>query len=243
MRCLTLLFSVCLHSTIAGILFLFSADQQAETERVYHVALAEFVSPSIAREAPAPEVPEPAVEAMPPPPPAPEPEVIPPALDPIPEPPKVPEAEILSTLKPTLPVRTRPMPKPAPTVARPSTQPQGEAPAAPVQAASGPRSRQFGGLSAYDQDHVDQRPSISKRVAPEYPSRAKRMSIEGTVMVELVVDTDGLPEACTIRSAEPSGYFEEATLNAARKMRFIPGKINGTPVNTLVRLPFVFRLR
>jgi protein TonB len=69
------------------------------------------------------------------------------------------------------------------------------------------------------------------------------MNIEGTVMVELVVDTAGLPKACAIRSAEPAGYFEEAALSAAQKMRFIPGKINGTPVNTLVLLPFTFRLR
>ncbi|MDR3175018.1 MAG: energy transducer TonB [Desulfovibrio sp.] len=90
---------------------------------------------------------------------------------------------------------------------------------------------------------MDQRPSVSRRVKPEYPTRARRMSIEGTVMVELVVDTAGLPKACAIRSAEPSGYFEEAALNAVQKMRFIPGKINGAPVNTLVLLPFAFRLR
>ncbi|MDR1241282.1 MAG: TonB family protein [Deltaproteobacteria bacterium] len=246
MRCLTLLFSLCLHSGIAGILFLFSAEQQAETERVYHVALAEFAQPGIMQEAPAPEAFEPVVEAMPPPPPPapePEPEVIPPPPDPVPEQPKEPEPKVVSTIKPTPPVQARPTPKPAPPVAQPSVQSQGEPSSLPVQVASGPRPRQFGGLSAYDQDHVDQRPSISRRVEPEYPTRARRMNIEGTVMVELVVDTAGLPKACAIRSAEPSGYFEEAALNAAQKMRFIPGKINGAPVNTLVLLPFVFRLR
>jgi protein TonB len=246
MRCLTLLFSLCLHGAVAGVLFLFSADQQAETERVYHVALAEFVQPGIVQEAPAPEAFEPVVEATPPPPspaPEPEPEVIPPPPDPIPEPPKEPEPKVVSTIKPTPPVQARPTPKPAPPVAQPSVQSQGEPSSPPVQVASGPRPRQFGGLSAYDQDHVDQRPSISRRVEPEYPTRARRMNIEGTVMVELVVDTAGLPKACDIRSAEPSGYFEEAALNAAQKMRFIPGKIDGAPVNTLVLLPFVFQIR
>jgi protein TonB len=69
------------------------------------------------------------------------------------------------------------------------------------------------------------------------------MHIEGTVTVELIVDTAGLPKACTVRFAQPSGYFEENVLTAVQKMRFIPGKINGAPVNTLVLLPFVFRLR
>jgi protein TonB len=246
MRCLTLLFSFCLHGGIAGVLLLFSAGQQAKTERVYHVALAEFVQLGIVQEAPAPEVPEPAIEEpAPPPPPAPEPEpeVIPPPPDPEPEQPKDPEPKVISTIKPTPPVQARPALKPAPPVAQPSAQPQGEPSSTTVQIAAGPRPRQFGGLSAYDQDHVDQRPSISRRVEPEYPNRARRMNIEGTVMVELVVDIAGLPKACAIRSAEPPGYFEEAALNAAQKMRFIPGKISGAPVNTLVLLPFAFRLR
>jgi protein TonB len=231
MRCLTLLFSLCLHGAVAGVLFLFSAVQQAETEQVYHVVLAEFVQPGIVQEAPAPEASEPVVEATPPPPPPPPP--------PAPEP----EPKVVSTIKPTPPIQARPAPKPSPPVMQPSPQPSGEPSTTPVQVASGPRPRQFGGLSAYDQDHVDQRPSISRRVEPEYPTRARRMNIEGAVMVELVVDTAGLPKACAIRSAEPSGYFEDSALNAAQKMRFIPGKINGAPVNTLVLLPFVFRLR
>jgi protein TonB len=68
------------------------------------------------------------------------------------------------------------------------------------------------------------------------------MNIEGTVMVELVVDTSG-PNACSIRSAEPPGYFEGTALSAAQEMRFIPGKISGVHVNTVVLLPFTFRLR
>jgi protein TonB len=121
--------------------------------------------------------------------------------------------------------------------------PREDTAASSAQEASGPRPRQFGGLSAYEQDHVDQRPSISRRVTPEYPARAKRMNVEGTVVVELVVDAAGLPRESSVRSAEPPGYFEEAALSAARNMRFIPGKLKGTPVNTMVRLPFAFRLR
>jgi protein TonB len=61
--------------------------------------------------------------------------------------------------------------------------------------------------------------------------------------VQLVVDTTGAPKACSIRSSEPPGYFEDAALGAAQAMRFIPGMIKGTPVNTLVLLPFSFRLQ
>jgi len=96
---------------------------------------------------------------------------------------------------------------------------------------------------AYEQDLVDQRPSIAKRVVPVYPSRAQRMNIEGRVVVQLVVDTAGTSSACTVVSATPTGYFEEAAIEAARKTRFIPGRLKGEVVNTLVVIPFEFRLR
>ncbi|MDR2820353.1 MAG: TonB family protein [Desulfovibrio sp.] len=218
-RCLTLLFSLCLHGVVMGMIFLFSADDRAQTERVYHVALAEFAQPAAPESAPPPEnLPEPA--APPPPPPS----------APEPEPPKIPDVKTISSKKTSPPVRPRPAPKP------PAPVP------APMQDA-GPRPRQFGGLSAYDQDRVDQRPSIVRRVEPEYPARAKRMNIQGKAIVELVVDAEGLPKACVIRSADPSGYFEEAALRAAQKMRFMPGKLKGVAVNTLVLLPFAFQLR
>ena len=60
--------------------------------------------------------------------------------------------------------------------------------------------------------------------------------------MQLVVDTTGMPKACTILSAEPSGYFEEAALKAAEQTRFIPGKLHGKAVNTLVVIPYQFRL-
>jgi protein TonB len=226
-------------------LFLFSSALTSEKERVYHVALAELSQAGVPQEPSSPEVPEPAAETPPPPPftPEPEPEILPPPPDPTPEPPKEPEPKAVSTIKPTPPVQAQTKPKPVPPAAQPSTPPQQGTSASSAQAAFGPRPRQIGGLSAYDHDHVDQRPSISRRIAPEYPAKAKRMNIEGSVTVELVVDVAGLPKECSIRSADPPGYFEEAALSAARKMRFIPGKLKGTPVNTMVRLPFAFQLR
>ncbi|MDR3043316.1 MAG: energy transducer TonB [Desulfovibrio sp.] len=78
---------------------------------------------------------------------------------------------------------------------------------------------------------------------PDYPRSAKRQGIQGQVVVRIVVDKDGNPQACAVHSAAPEGYFEEVALQAARQMRFIPGKVKGAPVNTLVSVPFVFRLQ
>ena len=101
----------------------------------------------------------------------------------------------------------------------------------------------IGGTAAYGVDSVDQRPSISRRVLPDYPQKARRMNVEGRVDVRILVDSSGQVKQCNIHRANPTGYFEDAALTAARKTRFIPGKVRGQPVNTVVIVPFVFALR
>lgn len=229
-RLLLLLFSVCLHGGVAGALFLFSADTLSPNEEVYRVSLADFASP-VAVETPIPEPPK-EEAAVPEPPPEPEPAPVP---EPKPEKPKPEETKVVSPKKKPQPPKPR-APKTEET-AVPAAKPS--APAGPP----GAQPRNVGGFSAYKSDHVDQRPSISRRVAPVYPNQAKRMNIEGRVTVQLVVDTSGAPQSCTVARAEPPGYFEEAALTAARKTRFIPGRLKGQPVNTLVLLPFAFKLR
>lgn len=239
-------FSVCLHVSLAGALLLFSGASGMPEEKVYHVALAEFPVPT----AQEPTGGDPALPPAEPthPPPAPEPEPVK-ELEPVaepelkPEPVKEPEAKVISPKKTTEPPkRAQAKPKPAApqpaqaTASTPGAQTGGTGPA-------GPQPSQVGGLAAYRSDVLDQKPSISRRAAPDYPSKARRMNIEGKVMVQLVVDTSGNPKACTVQSAQPPGYFEDAALEAAQRMRFIPGKLRGQPVNTVVLLPFAFKLR
>ena len=81
-----------------------------------------------------------------------------------------------------------------------------------------------GGLSAYAEDAVDQRPTISRRAMPEYPSGARRRNIQGMVVVRLVVDTSGSPQNCAIHSSSPEGVFDDAALRAAQKNAFPSGK-------------------
>ena len=109
--------------------------------------------------------------------------------------------------------------------------------------AAGPQARTIGGLSAYDSDTLDQRPGITRRALPDYPDRARRMNVEGQVMVQVVVDKQGMPRNGQIVRASPTGYFEDAALRAVKRMRFTPGRLKGQVVNTVVMIPFAFRLR
>jgi len=58
-----------------------------------------------------------------------------------------------------------------------------------------------------------------------------------------VVDEQGNPVASLIQEATPAGVFDQAALSAARRFRFLPGKIAGRRVVTAVIIPFEFTLR
>lgn len=248
-RAVTIAFSLFLHGSIVTAGLLFANAETLPEEKIYRVSLAEFApdqaSVTPGREktaAPAPAEPPPEKPVKPV-----EPEVVPPLPKPVPE------------VRPK-PTPTRPVPQPQ--RRREQTRPQEtessatqanaseQQPAAPPQNPEGTGSgtgrggpRTIGGLSAYAEDAVDQRPSISRRVMPQYPDRARRMNMQGQVVVRLVVDVSGTPQQCVVHSSEPEGVFDEAALAAARKTRFLPGKVNGQPVNTIVLIPYRFALR
>jgi protein TonB len=107
----------------------------------------------------------------------------------------------------------------------------------------GAQMRNFGGVSAYDANSVDERPSVLRGAMPEYPHQARRMRQEGRVLVRVVVDEQGSPVTALVLEANPAGVFEQAALGAARRFRFLPGKIAGRRVMTAVLIPFEFTLR
>lgn len=233
--------SLLVHSCLVGLIMLFSSDVTQSSEKVYQVTLAEFAmpaaaaAPSLPAEAEQPAPPEP---APPPEPQNPEPVVEKTEPKQLPEEPPKPKEKTISTKK---------------SAEKPKLKPKKEEklpPRTPVQAAvtgnAAPRggpTLTIGGTAAYDVDAVDQRPSISRRVMPDYPQKARRMNVEGRVDVRILVDSSGQAKQCNIHRANPTGYFEDAALSAARKTRFIPGKVKGQPVNTVVIVPFVFALR
>lgn len=254
-RTSTVLFSVVLHGSLAGALCQFSGEPSAGEEPVYHVSLAEFAPPpqpsaplpvEAAAEPPAPPPadPEPAPPPEPTPPPIPEPEAAPAPPPPAPEIKKVSPRKQKETARPEKKRPTRPQPQSVPQEGPPAqAPPRAPSPASGGAPKEGPAPGQVGGILAYKSNQVDQRPSIAKRITPDYPIRARRMNIEGKIVVQAVIDTSGYPKSCTIAFADPKGYFEESALDAARRTRFIPGMIQGRRVNTVVLIPFVFKLK
>lgn len=96
--------------------------------------------------------------------------------------------------------------------------------------------------SEFDMEEVDEKPQIISKVEPLYPYRAKRRNLDGKVVVKFLVSDAGDVRKPSVIEAEPSGIFEENTLQAIRRWRFKPGYYKGKPVATWVILPIHFKL-
>jgi protein TonB len=89
--------------------------------------------------------------------------------------------------------------------------------------------------------NLDEPPQPIVQVQPEYPEKAKKAKLEGKVIVAVVVDENGdVIDASIHHSTNP--IFNDAALEAAKKMKFKPAKHKDTPVKVRVLIPFVFKL-
>jgi protein TonB len=84
---------------------------------------------------------------------------------------------------------------------------------------------------------------VITEVKPTYTNDALTQKIQGTVVLELIVQANGLPSDIRIvRSLDPGGLDEQAII-AARQWRFEPGRLAGKPVNVLVTVMLDFWIR
>jgi len=86
-------------------------------------------------------------------------------------------------------------------------------------------------------------PVLLFQVRPNYTARALAQRLQGSVLLEVIIRRDGLPDAIRVlRSLDPIGLDEEA-IRAVRQWRFRPGRVGATPVDVLVTCIVDFSLR
>ncbi len=73
---------------------------------------------------------------------------------------------------------------------------------------------------ADEEDREGNRPTPSSRSTPIYPAVAQAEEIEGAVTIIFDVFSNGAASPACIAGASPAGWFEQATLDAARQWRF-----------------------
>jgi len=86
-------------------------------------------------------------------------------------------------------------------------------------------------------------PRLLKDVKPQYTADAMRAKIQGSVMVECVVLTDGtVGDVRVIRSLDATYGLDQEAIKAAKQWKFAPGTRNGEPVPVMVTIELTFTL-
>ncbi len=98
------------------------------------------------------------------------------------------------------------------------------------------------GSMVMTEDAVDSLPKPIRRTSPVFPERARRMGLEGTVTVRLLIDADGNVKRVRLVEAQPEGVFEEAAMAALDQWTFEPATYEGQPVNVWARQTLDFKL-
>jgi len=78
---------------------------------------------------------------------------------------------------------------------------------------------------------------------PRYPAVARRMKLQGTSTVRVLVGTDGHPEQVRLEATSGVGVLDEAALEAVQGWRFVPARQGETAVAAEVNVPLRFRLQ
>jgi TonB family protein len=87
-------------------------------------------------------------------------------------------------------------------------------------------------------------PQVVRRVDTKYTDAARRAKVQGTVVVECVVNTDGtVGSVRVVRSLDTVYGLDEEALKAAKQWRFTPGTRMSVPVPVLISLEMTFSLR
>ena len=76
---------------------------------------------------------------------------------------------------------------------------------------------------------------------PKYPKKSRKAKDRGTVLLDLVVGTDGLPRDIKVaRGLTPE--LEKSAIDAVKQWKFVPAAKSGHPVAVLIKVEVNFRL-
>lgn len=85
-------------------------------------------------------------------------------------------------------------------------------------------------------------PTLVREVKPIYTDEARRQRIQGDVILEIVVRSDGSVGSIRVRRSLGGGLDQRA-IEAVRQWRFNPARRHGTPVDVAVEVAVEFKLR
>lgn len=96
----------------------------------------------------------------------------------------------------------------------------------------------------YSEAVVEEKPDRLSGPIPEYPQLLRSAGIEGTVIVQVVIDTMGRAEPNSIKVIRsPNPGFDQPVRSAVLRTLFRPARVHGRAVRVLVQIPYNFTLQ
>ncbi|MBA2564811.1 MAG: energy transducer TonB [Gemmatimonadetes bacterium] len=98
--------------------------------------------------------------------------------------------------------------------------------------------------TVFMQGQVSVIPKMTKIVKPQYPDFLKKMEIEGTVVIQAIINTDGrvdAPSAKVIKKLHPQ--LDQAALTALTSSEFSPALYGQRPVRVIMQIPYTFKFK
>ncbi len=114
------------------------------------------------------------------------------------------------------------------------------APAPVMTAAVAPPARAGGNDDRIEPPHYNV--AYLNNPKPDYPAAARRMRLQGAVIVRAMVEPSGRASDLKIQRSSGVELLDEAALRAVRDYRFVPAKRGSEVVTHWVDVPFTFRL-
>jgi TonB family protein len=84
-------------------------------------------------------------------------------------------------------------------------------------------------------------PVVIRRVQPVYPKLAITARMNGTVIVECIIDKNGRVREAHVLSST-SSLFNQSALDAVQQWQFAPGSLHGQAIDTIFDLTVTFRV-
>ncbi len=142
---------------------------------------------------------------------------------------------------------TTPSPAPAPQAAAPTAAASEPSKNTPATSSTATNATPAANVTAQSNNPVKVGVSVnasyaSTNVKPPYPRLAQKLGEEGSVVVRVLVSTEGLADKVELKKSSGSTILDQAALDTFKKWRFNPATVDGKPVADWFDIQFKFSL-
>src|SRR3989442_2254638 len=99
------------------------------------------------------------------------------------------------------------------------------------------------GKKVFMEGVVEEKPAGLSGPTLQYPELLRQAGIQGSVMVQAIIDTTGRAEPPSVKVLQsPNPGFDQSAKNYVIKALFRPARVHGRAVRVLINIPIDFKI-